>query len=266
MDRVRQVLLNLDLSDKEADVYLQLLQAGTSPASAVAQRTGMTRSTAHYTCQQLSKKGIVARTMKNTVFLFSAEPPEKLEYLIEQKRNELDRRRDALREVLPEMHDMLNEHPVLPRVRFFEGATDLMVAYKQIIDDIPEGGEILGYVYPLDPVHHGDEHYHIIETFKQNRLKKNISIRYIAAPSPMSEELQKDDERVKRQTRIGMDMHFKGQPVEILIYADKICCVSAEQSVLFAFMVQHTSITEMHKAAFELAWKHTVKGSVPSKE
>ncbi len=53
---MKNTLKDLGLSSKEIDIYLTLLPIGKASASVIAYRTGISRSTAKYICNQLVQK------------------------------------------------------------------------------------------------------------------------------------------------------------------------------------------------------------------
>ncbi len=57
-------LESLGLEAIEAQVYQAALSLGTVPASIVANRLNMPRSSARYTCEQLIKKGLMVGSLK----------------------------------------------------------------------------------------------------------------------------------------------------------------------------------------------------------
>ncbi len=255
MDTIQKTLVSLGLTEKEAAMYLLLLQVGTSPASVLAKRTGLIRSTAHYTCQQLVKKGLASKVMKNTVFLFSAEPPAHLSFLLEKKKQLVKRDEGRLEAILHQLERMVNPHSALPQLRFFEGRDGIINAYRQVIDEMKEGGEIVGYLCPNFLAVDAYFPQSTFDQFIKARVKKNVSARIIALPTPSAFNLQRADAESLRQTRIVESIPSAGTPVEILIYNDKICSTSIEKNVCFASIMQHTAITTMHRAMFELSWK-----------
>src|SRR3989344_9271625 len=103
MALVDETLAELGLSKKEIAIYLALLSTGTAPASTLGKRTSITRSTAQYTCQQLHKQGLVQKVQKGNTYLFTPEPPEKLQLLLQKQKEALEQKEDRVNRIIGEL-------------------------------------------------------------------------------------------------------------------------------------------------------------------
>ena len=111
----------LGLSDKEAKVYLALLELGATTVIQIAQKAGVNRPTAYVQIETLTGLGLVSSYMKGKKRFFAAEPPERLGELIELKKSEIKDQQDRLQEILPELEMLFTTSGERPIVRFFEG-------------------------------------------------------------------------------------------------------------------------------------------------
>ena len=66
------------LSNKEAKVYLSLLELGTSVVSDVAKKSQINRSTAYVLLESLAKHGLVSISERKNVRLYTPAPPERI--------------------------------------------------------------------------------------------------------------------------------------------------------------------------------------------
>src|SRR3990167_9331538 len=114
MSSLQDMLEHMGLNDKEAAIYLALLSVGTAPASTLSKRTGIVKSTAHFTCQQLVKNRLARMVRKGNAFFFTCEPPEKLLYLLDRQRKEIDKRTEEVENVLETLKGMMNPQSSLP--------------------------------------------------------------------------------------------------------------------------------------------------------
>ncbi len=71
-------------SEKEIEIYLALIQHGTSVASDIAEQAEMNRSTTYVILDSLLKRGLVTETERRGVKLFSPNKPEGLANYFEQ--------------------------------------------------------------------------------------------------------------------------------------------------------------------------------------
>lgn len=255
MRTIRDVLEIIGLSAKEIEIYLVALSTGSAPASVLARRAQITRSTAQYTCQQLVRKGLLGVAQKGNTFLYAPGHPEKLVDLVEHERRELAEKAEEVHRIIGPLTAIMNPQSVLPKVRFLEGKEGLQTAYAGVLKNLESGEEILTYVNPLEPGNDTLGLAAIIDDFIRERVRKNIRMRMIAPLSPAGLHLREQDRTSLRVTRLVSRERLPVQPVEILFYREEMCSVSAEDGSIFAYTVRHESITQMHRAMFELAWE-----------
>jgi sugar-specific transcriptional regulator TrmB len=150
---IPEILERMGLNDKETAVYLALLSVGTAPSSALGKRTKLPKSTAHYTCQQLVKKGLARMVQKGTSFYFTCEPPEKLLQLLEKKRKDIDSLQEHVSGILGPLKNMISVFTSLPNIQYHEGESGII----ELLDDILklqspiDSFEDRGYVFESFP-------------------------------------------------------------------------------------------------------------------
>ena len=110
---IQNTLQHLGYSEKEARIYLALLELGTSPASTIARFLSENRITIYSVLKVLVKKGLILESKKNTIQVYTALAPE---ILIEQERSKYEQ----LKNSLPELLSLMNTHTTKPRVTFYE--------------------------------------------------------------------------------------------------------------------------------------------------
>lgn len=148
MDNIEQALKGMGLNEKEALLYITLLQTGTAPGSALAQRTGIPRSTVHFVGRELAKQGIVSMAKKGSVTVFTAEPPNKLMSLLERERRGIEHKERELQKVMGSLEQLVNPHASFPKVQYYEGKEGMMSLYDSIldmrapIDSLEESGKV----------------------------------------------------------------------------------------------------------------------------
>ena len=125
-------LKQLGLSDKEAKVYLAVLELGPSTATQIAQKAEINRPTAYVQIENLMKLGLMNSHEKGKKTYFVAEPPERLQELVRKNQTEIEERGRRLKEILPELQVLFDSAEERPKVRFYEGKEGL----KAINEDV----------------------------------------------------------------------------------------------------------------------------------
>lgn len=198
----------IGLTEKEVDVYLELVELGCAAASVAGNRVGLARSTAKYTCQSLLKKGLIYAKKENGVFIYSPESPDKISYLLEQRKKEIEEQEGKLGRVISELKSKINPELVLPRVQFFEGKKGFVQAYKIMAEQIKPNSEILSYT---NPVKKEDDNFDIKDTmwgFIRSRIEKKVTARLIGPVNDLTLKLKRYDKDDLRETRLVHENNY----------------------------------------------------------
>lgn len=252
LEEMKETLEALGMTDKEADIYLALRALGTAPASLVAKRTGLPRSTVQFLCQNMQRRGILSMVQRKNVFLFSADDTKRLFSLLEFQRGQLARKEEDLHRIVGELERLGHPDTTLPKVRFYEGEEGVAAAWDSVFEGVGQGGEIIGFVHPLQPAK--DPASGALDSFVKRRKRKGIRMRCIATKSPMSELLRQGDAGAARTTFI-MPEGSDASPSEIMVYGGKVCIVTVELGAVFATVIENRSIASLLRAVFESEWK-----------
>ena len=137
----KEKLQKLGLSDKEAGVYLAMLELGPSVVSDIAKRAGVNRSTAYVVLDFLSKRGLITETDSKTAKLYNAAPPEKLVDHIENLSNKYKDLAKVAKELLPELKSVRKikkekEESSKPKIYFVEGYKNIQNVYEDTLSSL----------------------------------------------------------------------------------------------------------------------------------
>ena len=244
MALVDETLAELGLSKKEIAIYLALLSTGTAPASTLGKRTSITRSTAQYTCQQLHKQGLVQKVQKGNTYLFTPEPPEKLQLLLQKQKEALEQKEDRVNRIIGELKMMVNPQAVLPKVQFYEGEEEMVRLYERIldlrqpIDSFEESGELFG-LFPEYP-----------KEFVRKRIQHRIFNRCIAPkgnPFNVTDPKKFIETRYVDRGQFPFTWHVK-------ICGNLVGIFSFQKHTSVAIAIEHEDIAKNFRLLFELVW------------
>jgi predicted transcriptional regulator len=249
---ISQSLKEIGLSETEVDVYLALLKtSGAQPASIVANKTRMNRTTAYKTLLQLAKRGLVAKTLKYGIISFYAdEPEEKLKNLIESKQDKLQEANRKIFEELPALMMKDANYDRLPKVRYYEGVEGIKQIYEMILkvgQDYYRYGDITKIYGMLGEF--TDEYIH-----KRNKLK----IKAHAIMPYNKKGGQKLMERDKSELRESLYLPEELFPIEgeIRIFGDKVAILSLRKESPIGVVIESEVIAKMFKSIFMLTWEN----------
>jgi len=244
-----QLLENIGLTNKEAELYELLLQLGEVPAQDIIKKSGLKRATAYKVLYSLEQKGLISKKDIKKIIHFRPEPPTELLNMAEAKFKGLERAKSDLKAILPEMlsnYTLTVERPV---VTTFEGVGGLKTIYE---DTIKEGKPIFAIlqVSEIEP----DLHEWLEKTYIKQRVKNNIPAKVIVSSGGFASKYVQKDEKALRETRMVSSEKFPFSH-EVDIYGDKIAFINYKKGEkLIGVVITHPQISRTMKAWFDLAW------------
>src|SRR3989339_557166 len=206
-------LKSIGLSEKEAQIYLSMLEIGSNGVSVIAKKSNLTRTTAYSVLETLQKKGFVTFYEKNKIKYYSAEQPEIIKYILNQKENECRKQEKEFQNLLPEFESLINKNQILPKVKFFEGLDGIIEIYE---DTLKNNKSKLAYS-SIPNVQNEKLKKYIQEDYLSKRKKLKINVRAIFQDTPESREFIKNDKFLLRESRLVPVSQFQFRS-EINIY------------------------------------------------
>lgn len=121
------------LSDKEAKVYMSLLELGQATAQQLSLRSGVNRATVYVMLESLMKRGLASTVDKDGKTLFNIEEPYSLLKHLEDERSEMEEKIVLARKLVPELQMIYNISRDRSRVRLFEGKETIRIIQKELL-------------------------------------------------------------------------------------------------------------------------------------
>lgn len=101
-------LVNLGFSDKEASVYLALLELGPSTTTEISRRAKINRTTGYDILESLASDGLINILGETKIQKFVAENPDKVIVFLENKIKKGEERLKQAYNLLPELFSIYN--------------------------------------------------------------------------------------------------------------------------------------------------------------
>jgi sugar-specific transcriptional regulator TrmB len=213
-------LQEIGLSEKEAQVYLALLQVDTDSIQDIAKKTDINRTTVYPVLESLSKKGLVSEVQDGKKTLYQAAAPERLETFVERQKVVLEEHAARLKDIIKSIQREEGEKPI---VKFFEGRDGAISAMEEFFGTDEKGGQAY-FFYSRDLL---DKTFTAEEKnrYLQLRLDKKISSESIYT---FTERSLGSDENANR-TRIDAEKY----PIscDIAVYKDTIRVTTLGESI-----------------------------------
>jgi sugar-specific transcriptional regulator TrmB len=238
IEKLKDSLMQFGFSEKEAEVYVSLLQSGETAVYALAKRSGVKPSTVYFTLDNLIEKGAVLRVPNGKKEKFTAKPLEQLLYLLKLKVSRL--------EVIAENFKQDTEKT---EVLFFNGFSSLR---RLLLENgsLQENNEILGFYGTAENIDKEIE-----EIFKQQNKIRNslgVKVRAIAPESDSLAEWRSTDMLYNRNVKVvpkaiynsNLSIDIENRKVTIIDYKNKK-----------GILVKDKDFANTFKQIFEMVWQ-----------
>lgn len=236
-------LIRFGIPEKEARVYIALLELGPSSVSEVAKRAKVPRTNTYHLLNALVAKGLVSFHEKTSKMVFSAEDPHRIVQMLKNKSEEYNRFHKEANELMPEFRSIYNKQDGKLRMRFFEGVEGVISAYE---DTLTAQEEILGYA-SVEYQHNFFPGY--FPSYYTRRTKAGISVRCFLADTPETRRIKTLDKAHLRKTYL-IPQRFAISP-EINIYDNKVAIMSLKEK--FGAIIESKEVADAFRNVFELA-------------
>lgn len=235
-------LKNLGFSEKEAKVYLALLEFGTQPASVIAKKTSLPKATVLFLFDNLFKKNYIKRSQKGRVLYFYADPED----LQNEKNKELKTQTDSLQKTIPLLKEFKNPFTSPPKILFFEGLDGCRKAYMMLTQSKTP---VLEFAAHNDLEKMG---YDFMQTFIKTRVKNKVHIHAIAKKDKTHLFFNKLNKKQLRKLSL-FDDKIGTFYSSISVFEDKVLLLNLYQDC-FAILIQNKEVAETLKTIHALAW------------
>ncbi len=242
-----KTLEELGLSNKEARIYLKLLELGPSSVSNIASRSKINRTTAYDILESLIEYGVVSRVKgKKTKKFYLANNPEMLVAYLKNKSQEFNSKADFAEQILPELKKIYSVAPVKPNVRYYHGVDGIKAIYE---DSLTSKTEIVSW-QDIDNLENFSSKY--FNEYYRRRAEKGIFIKAIVSDTKSARGYKKEDEKLHREMRIVSKEMMTIKP-ECYVYDNKVAFMSLREK--FGVIIESQDIADAQRKLYELAWQ-----------
>lgn len=250
MKKITDYLEEVGLTEIEAILYQGLLEKGPTTIMTLAQHTGIKRITTHFNIESLIVKGLVTQTVQGARRQIVAEPPERLEYLVEKKVEDAKKLENKFPDIL---------HIIDSYVNTKESSEKITIKYY---DDKKGVQSIYFDMLKADKVHsfiNLDKYYEVFpgteylfwDALNLNPKREVWDIAVVE--SPLAKRISKGHRRYYCKF-IPPSKSFSG--FDILIYDNKVSIIVLEKNNTIGFIISSKilflSLGSLHQVMWEL--------------
>lgn len=248
--KVMDYLSEFDLTEREIIVYLTLLRTGPNTIMNLARETGIKRSTTHNNVEELVNKGLVSQTNYGERRMVVAEEPDKLKFLIENRKWTINKLEKNMPDILKSIYELVpnaNDNTSV-KVKYYTGENGFKEATQRSItqakgeilqlSNMSEWRKVFTYEYAKD-------------SYIPARLKAGVFARTLAVKDDIAEKNKKEDAEYNREMRFFPDtVDFKST---ILIYGGEVLITKSIEPYV-AILIEDNTVAETFRQIFNLLW------------
>ncbi|MBI1974753.1 MAG: hypothetical protein HYS57_00135 [Parcubacteria group bacterium] len=240
-----QELQKLGFSEKEARVYLALLELGSSRVQDIAQKAGIHRTTTYVILENLKKRGLATTLTKGKKEYFAPGAPESIASFLKNEGVELKEKVRAASQLLPRLAQLFATAEEKPRVKFYEGKEGIKTMLKEFWKTPTR--EVFSAL-PLD------DYYATFSAAERTELAKELSRKKIELKFLYTTKGTQPVIHTKTaEGRVVKDELFPFSSV-IEISGNKVIAASLRGRVI-GVMIESDAIAHTMRSVFQLAWK-----------
>jgi len=242
--QTEEILIQLGLTKLEAKAYLALLSLGSATALPIARKAKIKRTSIYNFIDHLIDMGLVSKTTRNSRTVFVAEPPERLESILEEKKEILDKN-------LASFKSLFAESAEAPIFRYIRGVAAVKEFYK---DSLKMKGKTLRVITTKEATmaYIGIPFTNrLIEGYAKNGVKEMI-LRHYGQKALHKYSSTEDAKKTLREVHIlpqGVDLKFS-----LVIYDDTVGLIAPIQEN-YGFVIQSQSFAHLMTVFFDQMWQ-----------
>ena len=134
-----KTLENLGLSEKEALVYLALLEVENDSIIDISKKTDINRTTIYPVIEGLLKKGLVSEVQSGKKVFYQAESPERLETYVEWQKLLFEEKARVIKDIIPQLKATRRDSGEKPVIKMYEGHDGIVSSVEDLSSNLREG-------------------------------------------------------------------------------------------------------------------------------
>jgi len=243
-------LKQIGLAEKEAKIYVALLEMGEATPQQLSLKASLNRATTYVILDSLKKGNLVTSQNKRGKTYFIIENPLAVLDFLEKEKKEIEDRINVARTIMPELEMIERLTKERAKVKFLEGREGVILIQKDIAKSNPKNFDNIFNIGGLNyfPVYK-DDHRHVY-------VRKHIKVRSIAVYDP--KELIPKLPLLWHEERRYLPLNKFPFEADFTLYNNKAALVSVKDQLL-GVLIENKSIVDGLKTLFELAWQGAEK-------
>ncbi|MBU1111333.1 MAG: helix-turn-helix domain-containing protein [archaeon] len=241
-----QKLKDIGLTEREAKVYLFLLEYQEAKTGIICSKLNIPNSHIYTILEKLLNKGIISFKIVNNVKIFRPVDPESLYALFREKERKLEQEKKDLKKFISKLRKIEIKEKKENDFKYFEGINGVRSMFTELAESLVPNTKL--YIASA-PIAYEKWNAFLLELFQPIRIKKNVLLQLIVPTRLKKHAL----EREKLQpieikfSDVEMEAEFgvTGEYVYFLSFGEKP----------YALLVKDKNLASTQTKVFEIMWK-----------
>ncbi len=244
-------------SDKEALVYLALLELGGAYPSKIAEYSGLNRSTVYKILLNLSIRGLVNEIEKKNKLFYQVEKPDRFIKYAENKVKQAEESLDTAKSIIPEINELHGLLGDKPKITYYEGVEGITTIYEDHLAT-SKPYEMLAWADTSELREFLPKTF--FDDYVKGKERIGITTRGITPDTPEGRQFN-DIRYGDIRKSIWPDIRFASKDAfpmtgEIVVYGkSKVSIVNFSKSNAIGTIIEDEKIHNMMKTIFNMCWE-----------
>jgi sugar-specific transcriptional regulator TrmB len=244
---IKLVLEEAGLAGNEVKVYLALLDLGSALAGEITKESGVNRTNVYDALDRLIEKGLVSYVVRANRKYFEAASPERIVNYLEERENELRKKKNLVNSILPELEikRKLSKEP--QEATIYKGrkglksvAEDVLKTKKELLAFGAEGRFVESFP-------------HYAEQWHRKRGKLGIPIKII-----YNEKIRAKKSKAKFPIlKMKFNARMYETPATTWLYGDKVAIVVWSEKQPLTTLIRSKEVVKSYKQFFYILWDNS---------
>ncbi len=248
-NNIKETLEAIWLKNNESDTYLQAIKLWTVPASIIANKLNLPRTTIRYACESLVKKWLFIQSVKWNTKYFTAEHPNKIKNLLQIEKNKIEAKENRLNNIMSQITQMYSPYTKISKVTFYEWEEWL----KKVLFKSLESKETIDSYIDIDKLKIYSEN--IDDEYVKKRKELKIKKRTIYSDSLHSKESIPEIIRNSKDNPVKfLNANKYNLFISFMAYDNKVSYITLEENNIIWVIIENKEIYNFHKNIFQFMW------------
>jgi len=247
MDTLKEKIKDFGLEDKEAEIYLAILQLGKCTITDISSKSAIKRTTIYAYLESLLARGLVFKTIDKKRVYYCPENPENIKAMLEKQKQAIEEKKEKINLIIPELQSFYSGAFHRPQVSFYEGKEGLREVYRKILDT----NKIVHSIFSPDnffKLFSQRENHKLLMTLADKGGILNSLVE--KTDQPRNELYRKEYRQFINSRELPDGFHFE---TDLLVAGDVVALISFNN--LIGIIIEDSAIAGLQANFIKTIWK-----------